>query len=620
MNTPWGTYTPPALPSVTLGANPLGTFTFFVTITDNNTGCTNSGSTTAEVHSGPTGLYISADASCAPATLTANVSGATQINWSNGATGTTTNVVQGGYYSVIATNAFGCTATDQYYLQDRPDLSNVMTGCYDFCDRVYWQAPSCFGCTYQWTLNGSPIPGETNSTILIGNSGVYTVIVSNGPGCESESDLIDISIVSPDLCKKCKVEVKKFKFECVGTDPQTGLPIYEFWIDVVNGGGALYGLSALSNIGTVTLLDPSTGFLPGGGALSTLHGYLNWDGSAMDGCIRFYGFLTNDCNENEKCEFQWCGELPKCCEKDCDIDIVDRRVECLSNGFYRISLTIKNSGCALTNMYLKTPYAIYPFSPSTLPAGTLTTLTAIIAGPPGPMVVYACGTLPNGKECCRGIQLWLPECPPTECKLDEGRNGISCIGFSPDGHPIYHFIIDVVGVPPGSTIHVLPNQAGVVNGVTYACSGLVCTVQGTFTDYSHSSVICFSILSISADEVPKICEGKVCLQVPDCPEPGRPASARNDGQTTWLGQEHVASAFALAPNPATNEVRIVGVDVAAEMFEVRVTDMVGKHNRIIRVATNNPVLDISQLPAGVYIVTIADGKGQPVSRKLTVMK
>jgi hypothetical protein len=70
-----------------------GTFTLSVTITDNVSGCTNSGTVTAEVHPGPTGLSIAASAACAPATLTASATGAVQYNWSTGTVGASTSVV-----------------------------------------------------------------------------------------------------------------------------------------------------------------------------------------------------------------------------------------------------------------------------------------------------------------------------------------------------------------------------------------------------------------------------------------------------------------------------------------------------------------------------------------------
>lgn len=618
---PWGPFYA-STPTVTMSGSTVGTYTFMVTITDSNTGCTNSGSMVVEVHAGPSGLSIVSSAACAPATLTASATGAIQYNWSTGDVGISTSVLQGGFYSVVASDAWGCTVKSDYFLLDRPDLSNVMTGCYEYCEKVVWQAPNCPGCTYQWTMNGSPLPGETNPTISISNSGVYTVIVSNGPGCDTESDPIDISIaLTPDLCEECKVKIGKDKFKCIGIDPNTGLPLYEFWIEAHNSGGALYGISAVSSLGTITMIDPASGYVPGGGATTVLHGYLAWNGSSMDGCISFLGYLTIDCEKEKACKFEWCGELPKCCEGECDIRVRDAKVECLAGNFYQVQISLQNNGCDLIDLYIKTPYGIYPLSPSTLPGGSLTTVTAIIVGSPGSMDVAICGTRFDGVECCIEFKLQMPECHHEDCHIEVQRNEIVCLGFSPDGYPIYHFSITAYGVPAGSVIYVLPNQTGLVSGVSYSCLGTVCNIQGTLTDYSHSNAICFTVLTVGPTEPPKICLGKVCFHAPDCPHKGKPVSGRINENLESKTDQSPIRGFYLVPNPATNEVRIAGIEASAETtIRVHVTDMVGQQYLDIRTAGNNPLLNISTLPAGMYVVSITDSKGALVSQKLTVMR
>lgn len=616
---PSGSYTSTA-PFINLGAAYTGTYTFAVTITDNVSGCTNSGSLTATVHAGPTGLSIAASAACAPATLNASASGAVQFNWSNGTVGASTNVLQGGFYSVVASDAWGCTAEADYFLQDRPDLSNVMTGCYEFCEEVVWQAPNCGGCTYQWTLNGSPIPGETNATINISSSGVYTVIVSNGPGCETESDPIDISIsLNPELCEDCRVDIKDAKFICKGIDPQTGLPLYEFWIDVVNYGGALYGLTAVSGMGTVTLIDPASGYLPGGGAISTVHGYLSWNGGPMDGCISFLGYLTINCVAARECKFEWCGELPPCCEDKCDIRVREARVECLANGFYQVTLKIDNNGCDLFNLFIKTPFGTYPLTPSTLPANTGAIVTAVIVGSPGSMGVSICGTTYGGKLCCVDFKLQMPECPPTECELRVEYKQAVCTGYTPDGFPVYQFGITVSGVPPGSDIHVLPGTPGMITGVSYSCAGGVCNVQGTYTVTAATGLLCLTVVTVDHSSTPpKVCKGKICFAAPPCPQVGKPASGREQDDA---GKRALSTTeFYLAPNPAMNEVRILGMADAETDIEVQITDMTGRRRLFVRAGGSSPALDISTLPAGMYLVTITDSIGTPVSRKLTVVR
>ncbi|MCC6279265.1 MAG: PKD domain-containing protein [Saprospiraceae bacterium] len=622
------TVTPPSGPSYTLtgGTMPpvygssVGTYVISVTITDPLTGCSNSGTINVVVHAGVTGLTISASPMCAPSTLTATSVGATSYNWSTGGIGPVTTAPQAGFYSVIASDAWGCTAQTDFELPGPPDLSNVMVGCYEFCEKVVWQAPNCSGCTYQWMLNGSPIPGETNPTITITNSGVYTVVVSNGPGCDSESEPIDISIAqNPDLCHKCEVKVLDGRFKCVGIDPGTGLPLYEFWVDVVNYGGALNGLSLFSSFGSVTLISPASGFLPGGGAATTIHGYLVWDGVTNPGCISFLGYLSADCKNQEECKFEWCGELPKCCDRDCDIRVRDVRVECIAGNLYQVTLAIENNGCDLFDMFIKTPYGIYPLTPSTLPGGAASLLTATIVGSPGSMGVTVCGRRFDGEYCCVEVKLDLPECHKEDCKVDVKTRSIRCIGKTPEGYPIYSFNIDVYGVPPGSSIYILPVQPGLVSGLSVSCAGAVCNVQGTYTDQSGKDQFCFYVLTINnSTEPPKICVGKFCFARPDCTSvPTEGSESR--GNTAGAGQTDALD-FYLVPNPAANEVNIAGLDPTTVVSRILVTDLIGQTWIATQPAGNSLRLDVTALPAGIYILTVSDAKGVLSSRKMTIVK
>lgn len=624
VNTPSGTQTGTS-PDITIYGGVAGTYIFTVTITDPLTGCSNTGTATAYVHPGITDLTISPVTACAPATLTGN-SAVTPIyyNWSTGATTASIYAQQGGFYSLTASDQWGCTSQLQYNLDGPPDLSNVMVGCYDYCEPVIWQAPLCSGCTYQWTLNGSPITGETNPTITIGTSGVYTVIVSSGPGCDSESEAININIAqNPDECYKCDIKVGEYRFRCVGIDPQTGFPIYEFTIDVYNNGAALDGLVVSSTFGSVTLFNPSNGYLPGGGAMTVIHGQLIWDGSSLDGCIYFLGFITKDCEVIDKCEFKWCGTLPPCEGCECKLEVLRSQVICIGNGIYKLNVVVANYGCDLTDVFVKTPTGIYPLSPYTLPGGgAITTLSTTFFGSPGTYSGLVCGRSWDGRECCTEVKLQIPECHEVPfCDLKVKITSIVCTGVDEYGYPHYQFNISVQGAPPGAGIDVIPNQLGLVSGVTYTYAAGTYYIQGSLTDYSFDHVLCFTVLVTIPGEPVRYCIGKDCIEVITtelCGHTiGKPGKDRNEGNTSIIDVK--GSDFVLIPNPAMNAVTITRSAVT-DAVTVTITDLTGKSRLVASNNDQNIRMDISTLPAGLYIVTVTDSKGVPSSRKLTIVR
>lgn len=55
------------------------------------------------------------------------------------------------------------------------------------------------GFTYQWRLNGTDLPGETNTSVDISNPGTYTVMITDNTGCSEEVSPIEIqSVFQPD--------------------------------------------------------------------------------------------------------------------------------------------------------------------------------------------------------------------------------------------------------------------------------------------------------------------------------------------------------------------------------------------------------------------------------------
>lgn len=622
--TPTGTFTTTGPDVPPFPGNNVGTYTFTVTITHTASGCTNSGTYSVVVHPTVTGLAITSSANCEPATLTASGLGAVSYNWNTGDNTPSILAVQPGFYSVVATNVWGCTAQATYDLEGRPDLSNVMTGCYEFCEKVEWQAINCGGCTYQWYLNGLPITGANGPTYLMTTSGTYTVVVSNGPGCETESDPIDISIASnPDLCYKCDVQAGEAFFECVGIDPGTGLPIYAFTIDIINNGGALSGLTATSSFGSVVIDSPVGGFIPGGGAVTQVTGHLIWDGSAQFGCFQFSGFIVKDCQVIEECRFEWCGELPKCCDKDCALKVKEAKAECIGYGFYTLTITFENQGCTLYDLFVKTDFGIFPVTPSTAPGGgAVTTVTVVVPLHPGSNGIAICGYRYDGKRCCDEFKVDAEDCETPHCEMEIKNNGVTCVGLSPDGNPVYHFNFDVYGAPAGSTFAVLPDQIGLVTGLMFNCNTTFCNVQGNFELLDHTGYVCFNILAYTSSTPPEVCWGRICVELVPCKE-AKSSEGRNNKSAAKSDQSVRPAAFMLAPNPAYNTVTIFPENESLNAALINVTDALGQVKISLKPVTsgnNGLTLDIRSLAAGIYNVTVTDTAGNVMTKKLVVFR
>lgn len=115
--------------------------------------------------------------------------GGFQYAWSNGATTASLTDLTAGTYSVIITDAQGCTAEREFILEDGPlftvDLGNVDTTIcegevlfFDFSDLDYdvsWTGPNGFA--------------STDKIVLLEDAGQYTVAVTNAGGCSDEATI-----------------------------------------------------------------------------------------------------------------------------------------------------------------------------------------------------------------------------------------------------------------------------------------------------------------------------------------------------------------------------------------------------------------------------------------------
>lgn len=110
--------------------------------------------------------------------------------WNDGSTGATLTVTQGGNYFVTSTNACGSVTSNHIIVVVNPAPICTITGNTVICQGQSTQLCAAAGATnYIWNT------GEVSSCIVVTETGVYTVTVSDQIGCSS---VCSISvIVSP---------------------------------------------------------------------------------------------------------------------------------------------------------------------------------------------------------------------------------------------------------------------------------------------------------------------------------------------------------------------------------------------------------------------------------------
>lgn len=196
------------------------TYTVTLAVVDNK-GCQNTVTTSLVVNPSPASGVITASpglTSCSgnPVTLTAPP-GYSSYLWSTSATTQSITVNATGTYSVIVTNAQGCTrALDTASVTILPLPTASVSGPKFICDAgcVTLQAPLGQGYTYQWLNNTlTPIAGEINPTLSVCDNNLlpsYSVIVTDANGCSATSAPYSVSIavspfftvsVLPDSCE-----------------------------------------------------------------------------------------------------------------------------------------------------------------------------------------------------------------------------------------------------------------------------------------------------------------------------------------------------------------------------------------------------------------------------------
>lgn len=175
------------------GTLTTGTYVFTLEVrTPGASGCVSSKNFTVTVSNPPSAVTISyAMQSCQPyeVKLTASGPASGDYNWSNGMTGQSIVVNEGGAYQVIYTAPSGCKVS--HTVEVPLSLESLMwvfpTGCYDNCYRKgYVLGPKGLFDHYEWQLFSNSIQSGNNSFInplYPGTPGTYQLQI-NQFGCQ----------------------------------------------------------------------------------------------------------------------------------------------------------------------------------------------------------------------------------------------------------------------------------------------------------------------------------------------------------------------------------------------------------------------------------------------------
>ena len=159
---------------------PAASQSYVVTVT-NALGCSSSLVTDVVVNTLPVITFSGNTTICAGATANVTASGATTYAWSNGAQTAAIGVTEPGYYTVTATNAQNCSATDSIYVTVNANPVVQISGNNYVCAGGIATLTASGASTYLWnTEEVSPSISVTPSTAT-----TYTVTGYDVNGCSS---------------------------------------------------------------------------------------------------------------------------------------------------------------------------------------------------------------------------------------------------------------------------------------------------------------------------------------------------------------------------------------------------------------------------------------------------
>jgi hypothetical protein len=166
--------------------------TYTLTITDAN-GCSASTNTTIVNGINPQAAVSAGGATtfCQGGNVVLNAAGGTSFLWNNGATTQNITVTTPGNYSVLVTNAAGCSATSNSMFVNvlqSPTSTITAYGPTTFCQGGSVTLATTGAASYAWSNSA------TSQSIVPTTSGTYSVVVTGANGCTATSNAINVTV------------------------------------------------------------------------------------------------------------------------------------------------------------------------------------------------------------------------------------------------------------------------------------------------------------------------------------------------------------------------------------------------------------------------------------------
>ncbi len=195
-------------------------------------------------------------------TLTATASGTGTYNWSNGGSGDTITVTEGGAYMVTFTNEGGCSTSAQVYVPKNPKAYMWVfpTGCYSKCkdEEAYLLGPTLPINSWNWLWDNnidSSGTGTFPSNYPLTETGEYNLQLNTGL-CDFTSPTMNLTASD---CEGCELEPQVIEVEFL----DNGICASQVTIEIHSGYGFDIQASLVGNNSNLIISPSSFTIVPG---------------------------------------------------------------------------------------------------------------------------------------------------------------------------------------------------------------------------------------------------------------------------------------------------------------------------------------------------------------------